>query len=83
MAERLGKVPWALDDGRRVQRALVRCDCGLELVCARFTNTCECGRDYGLGGDLLALRGQWGEETGETAADLLVSDETLALALED
>lgn len=46
--------------------------CGMDLVCSRFTNTCGgCGRDYNFAGQLLAPRSQWGEETGETAADIL------------
>ena len=36
-----------------------------------FTNTCEnCGADYNWGGQLLASRSQWGEETGEHPADI-------------
>lgn len=30
-----------------------------------FTNTCDCGRDYNMSGDVLAPRSHWGEETGE------------------
>lgn len=49
----------------------VRC-CGSWMKCHGFTNTCdECGRDYNHAGQLLAPREQWGEETGETAADIL------------
>lgn len=43
----------------------VKCGCGREVCCSSFTNTCECGRDYGFDGSLLADRSQWGEETGE------------------
>jgi hypothetical protein len=43
-----------------------------------MTNTCECGRDYNWGGQLLAPRSQWGEETGETAADILRVDADIA-----
>lgn len=50
---------------------IIRC-CGEELVCYGFTNTCEkCGADYNWAGQRLASRSQWGEETGETAADIL------------
>ena len=42
-----------------------KCDCGRTLELPDFTNTCECGRDYNQGGQLLAPREQWGEETGE------------------
>lgn len=55
----------------KVQVAVVRCGCGREVWCDNFTNTCDCGADYGPGGSLLAPRSQWGEETGEQAADIL------------
>lgn len=49
----------------------VKC-CGEWLDCDRFTNTCElCGTDYNGSGQQLAPREQWGEETGETADDLI------------
>ena len=54
------------------------CDvCGGEVTLFGFTNTCptceERGitTDYNASGQLLAPRSQWGEETGETAADIL------------
>lgn len=43
----------------------VKCSCGEEVPCGRFTNTCQCGRDYSFDGSLLADRSLWGEETGE------------------
>lgn len=47
------------------------CQCGEKVWCDGFTNVCEkCGRDYNWAGQLLAPRCQWGEETGETYADL-------------
>lgn len=50
----------------------IRCSCGDEVRCDSFTNTCySCGADYNHSGARLAPRSQWGEETGETAADLL------------
>ena len=49
----------------------VTCDCGQLIECSRFTNTCSCGADYNMSGQLLASRSQWGEETGETADDLI------------
>lgn len=53
------------------QPAIGCCDyCKAEVVLDRFTNTCECGRDYNGSGQLLAARSQWGEETGETYADI-------------
>ena len=49
----------------------VVCGCGKTVDCTGFTNTCSCGKDYNWNGALLAPRDQWGEETGETAADIL------------
>lgn len=51
--------------------AIGRCDCGLEVHLCGFTNTCECGRDFNMSGQELAPRSHWGQETGETAADIL------------
>jgi hypothetical protein len=49
-----------------------RCSCGEIVLLDGFTNTCDrCGADYNYAGQLLAPRSQWGEETGETAADIL------------
>ncbi len=46
---------------------VVKCSCGMDVVCDSFTNTCfSCGADYNFNGLLLAPREQWGEETGET-----------------
>lgn len=53
------------------QPAIGRCHCGEEVSLGRFTNTCGCGRDYNSAGQLLAAREDWGEETGETASDVL------------
>ena len=52
--------------------AVEKCDCGRRVVLGRFTNTCDCGADYNSAGQRLAPRSQWGEETGETAADILM-----------
>ena len=41
------------------------------MTCSGFTNTCLCGADYNMSGQRLAPRSQWGEETGETADDIL------------
>ena len=49
--------------------AIGKCSCGLEVVLANFTNTCECGADYNSSGQMLACRSQWGEETGEHWTD--------------
>ena len=62
-----------VDERRWRQPALIRCDCrGATVELAGFTNTCtRCGRDYDSGGSLLAPREQWGEETGESLAEIL------------
>jgi hypothetical protein len=59
------------EDGRTITNAEGQCDCGAIVELGRFTCTCRCGRDYNWNGTLLAPREQWGEETGETAADIL------------
>lgn len=69
MATKLGHEMWGT---RRVLK--IRCECGQELFCPNFTNTCDCGRDYNWAGQLLAPRSQWGEETGETAEQILSYD---------
>jgi len=68
------RVPWTRDDGREVERTEMRCPCGEWLLLARNTNTCECGADYNMSGQRLAPREQWGEETGETAVDIINHD---------
>ena len=52
---------------------VVRCECGAEVPCTdSFANPCNrCQREYMSGGQLLAPREQWGEETGESIADIL------------
>ena len=54
--------------------ATIACDrCGEVVELRGFTNTCPtCGADYSLSGQLPAPREQWGEETGETASDILM-----------
>lgn len=55
--------------------ALGKCACGATVVLDRFTCTCHaCGRDYNSAGQELAPRSQWGEETGESVADILAVD---------
>lgn len=58
------------------QPAVAECDdCGSEVELCGFTNTCDsCGADYNMSGQRLAPRWQWGEETGETASDILGPD---------
>lgn len=51
-----------------------KCQCGEIVEYSRFTSTCVCGRDYNGSGELLASREQWGEETGESVADILSVD---------
>ena len=56
---------------RTVQRSVIGCECGAEVLCAEFTNTCgRCGVDYNMSGQRLAPRDQWGAETGEHWADV-------------
>lgn len=46
--------------------------CETEFTCDHFTNTCpDCQADYNSAGQRLADRSQWGEETGESLADIL------------
>lgn len=54
--------------------AIGECECGKQLQLDAFTNPCGCGREYNSSGSLLAPRDQWGEETGETLADILGPD---------
>jgi hypothetical protein len=52
--------------------AVGQCSCGMHVELDGFTNTCErCGSDYNMSGQLLAPRRFWGEETGESASDIL------------
>jgi hypothetical protein len=46
-------------------------NCKRHVTLSGFTNTCDCGADYNMSGQLLAPRSQWGEETGETLSDIL------------
>lgn len=43
--------------------------CGNWLDCSNFTNTCECGTDYNMSGQMLAPRSQWGEVEGDQPSD--------------
>lgn len=63
-----------LRNGLYGRRAVGRCSCGREVLLRGFTNTCECGADYNISGQRLAPRSQWGEETGESVADILAID---------
>lgn len=56
---------------RRVRvPAVGRCCCGREVE-LHGDVTCACGREYNSFGQLLAPRSCWGEETGETVADII------------
>ena len=48
------------------------CKCGQEVYCtSTWANTCDgCGLEYNMGGQSLAPRAQWGEETGEAWYDM-------------
>jgi len=60
---------------RWVEPRVGLCSCGTRVGLAGFTNTCSgCGRDYNSAGQRLAPREQWGEETGETADEILRVD---------
>ncbi len=64
--------PDVMDFSRTVfEPAIGRCNCGAEVYLDGFTNTCDCGRDYNMSGQELAPREQWGEETGESYADIV------------
>ena len=49
-------------------------NCQREVELRGFTNTCECGADYNGSGQQLADRSQWGSETGESVADIMMAD---------
>ncbi len=55
----------------KMQPKIITCSCGRKVSCYEFTNTCRCGADYNWCGQRLASREQWGEETGESASDIL------------
>ena len=66
MAEALGYTEemWS---GKMRRFKMIRCDCGCELTLHNWWSTeCDCGTEYNGGGQRLAPRSQWGEETGET-----------------
>lgn len=62
------------EDGVEVSRVAIDCPCGTPILCAHFTNPRKCGKDYNFSGQLLAPRECWGEETGESASDIMLSD---------
>jgi len=59
-------------DRERGTPAVGACNhCGRHVELDGFTNSCTCGADYNWAGQELAHRSQWGEETGESLADIL------------
>jgi hypothetical protein len=51
---------------------VIECGCGNTIHCEAFTNHCtKCGTDYNFAGQILADRLHWGEETGETASEII------------
>jgi len=71
MATKIGTAHYVRPDGRTVKRIVILCKCGEEVLCAQFTNTCDCcGADYNMSGQGLGPRQFWGEETGECPADV-------------
>ena len=58
----------------------LKCGKTITINTGAFTNPCEndfCDADYNWSGQLLAPRSQWGEETGESAFEIMmpISDE--------
>jgi hypothetical protein len=63
------------DEWPTVAAAVIECEiCKAHVALHGFTNTCGCGADYNMSGDMLADRSQWGAETGESQSDILVID---------
>ena len=59
-------------DDQKINSRYGKCVCGAEVEFSHFTNTCKkCNRDYNSSGQKLAPRSQWGQETGESLADIL------------
>ncbi len=56
---------------RWTEPAVLACDCDREVVLEGDAR-CECGQWYNVLGQKLRPPEQWGEETGETLADILV-----------
>jgi hypothetical protein len=66
--EGVAKYQWIVNDP-----AIIECvRCSKNVTLHGFTNTCICGADYNLSGQLLADRKDWGDETGETAGEILM-----------
>ena len=55
-----------------VEPAIIACvDCGKKVTLDHDAARCSCGRYYNLSGQPLSDPSNWGEETGETATDIL------------
>ena len=60
---------------RYTEPAIIQCECCERHVpLSGFTNGCMCGAMYNMSGQMLADPSFWGEETGESAADILMAD---------
>jgi len=58
---------------RYTEPAVIKCDCcgaRVELYCSWASDCPRCGTEYNGGGQRLAPRSQWGEETGESVFDM-------------
>jgi hypothetical protein len=62
--------PW-----RCIHPAVGLCDhCQSQVSLEGFTNTCECGADFNMSGQILSHRSNWGNDTGESIDDILSVD---------
>lgn len=56
------------------EAAIGKCDCGAEIEMVEHGMSgidCQCGAIYNSGGQRLAPRSHWGEETGEQLSDIM------------
>ena len=66
---RIIRTPWSY-----THPSVGQCDrCSAEVLLQHAQNTCRCGAWYNMAGQALRDPEYWGEETGETAADILGS----------
>jgi hypothetical protein len=55
-----------------IEPAVIACvDCRRQVTLTHDAVRCKCGRYYNLSGQALSDPSAWGEETGESAADIL------------
>jgi len=72
--ENVGPAVFEKDEWQYWQDAIGKCECGREVVLYnQFYNSCDCGALYNNFGQRLAPIEQWGEETGESLADMMSS----------